>query len=1144
MSSLTNICRVVLVLAGISLVICRSHAGTDCNCAKTGSFIGANQGAGVEISQDSISPNGKYRVTVTGTGPFDIAVRRISDDSLRYTTNLSNGNWGFSPDEDRFIYHYDLTGVHNVVLIDLSVSPAQKTPLAAVTTSSSRILFTPFGDYVLYAALTSPTHTLLNIFEARTGIRVYNSEFDFQAVAGSGDTWGMVDWGFSPDSSSRTFVYAFGTGQSSVQWQMINLQSQAKVLDLTLTGISSFWKFSPCGDVLGIVEQTDLYFINVRLYKTISTQAPLYSQTLSFGDPIEFRTTASSHIIKVVTTDHIMSSNTASAVCTIEPISLILNPRTVIGGQASTGTVVLNNPAAVGGRVVTLSSNNTGAATVPPSVTVPAGQISNTFTVQTSSVNSIQSAVISATAGGVTRRDTLTVSPISLASFSLSSGGVLGGDSVTATVTLNTQAGSGGKLITLTNSNAAVATVPTGVLVPEGFQSKTFTIYSVPVETFDSTIITASAGGVVKSKTLTILAFPTIGMVKDTVIGGNITTLIASLSVPAPAGGVLIELQSSFDSIAHPLSPGGIGEGQTQVSFPVFTHGVGTEVSVTISATNARLPRTASFYVIPAHLSSFTSLPDKGCVAGEQSGFTKKFIAGKPILLKTSLDGEAPPAGALVRYSSDKPGVLAIPDSMNIPYRDWEHSFAVISPAAVTSPEQVILTAAYRSKTLHDTITIIPAPHYTFVDLGEIGDSTSRAIAINNSGKILGASNDETMERPFLWVNGVRTLLTFPPGLVNPDAKGMNDSDVIVGTAYDNTDNLQRAVVWKKDTTIILPKLPGYVQSIATAINNSGDVVGLSDVNVNGIVIPNEPRATLWRDTTITDLGTLPSDLYGIASDINASQQIVGSSFRLSPSYNVHPTSSFSWQNQQISTVNFGGNEANALNDSGEIAGNYTDETGWYTYSTVDDERTDFNNLPPFYQTKAQDINSSGIVVGKTWMYDEETFSHAFIYISGFLYDLNCLTTLPPGYVLKSAVSINNAGQIVGVGRIAAGWFRERAFLLNPVGGVTNVHDHHGHDRPLPTLYALNQNYPNPFNPSTTIGYELPNRSVVSLKIYNVVGQLVATLTDGIEDPGYKHVKFNAHSLSSGVYFYRLEATSLEKTGASISQMRKLLLIK
>ena len=340
----------------------------------------------------------------------------------------------------------------------------------------------------------------------------------------------------------------------------------------------------------------------------------------------------------------------------------------------------------------------------------------------------------------------------------------------------------------------------------------------------------------------------------------------------------------------------------------------------------------------------------------------------------------------------------------------------------------------------------------------------------------------------------------------------------------------------------MLLELPGYVKTIATAINKSGDVVGFSDVH--GIVVPNEPRATLWHDTTISDLGTLPSDLYGIASDINASQQIVGSSFRLSPRYNINRTSSFSWQNQQISTVILGGNEANALNDSGEIAGNYTDETGWYTYSTMDVELADFKNLPPFYQTKAQDINSSGIVVGKTWMYDEGSLSNAFIYISGFLYDLNCLTTLPPGYVLKSAVSINNAGQIVGVGRIAAGWFRERAFLLNPVGGVTDVHEHHGHVRPLPTSYALNQNYPNPFNPSTTIRYELSNRSVVLLKIYNVVGQLVATLTDGIEDAGYKHVKFNAHNLSSGVYFYRLEANSLEKTGASFSQVRKLVLRK
>jgi glucuronoarabinoxylan endo-1,4-beta-xylanase len=76
----------------------------------------------------------------------------------------------------------------------------------------------------------------------------------------------------------------------------------------------------------------------------------------------------------------------------------------------------------------------------------------------------------------------------------------------------------------------------------------------------------------------------------------------------------------------------------------------------------------------------------------------------------------------------------------------------------------------------------------------------------------------------------------------------------------------------------------------------------------------------------------------------------------------------------------------------------------------------------------------------------------------------------------------------------------------------------------LPTTYSLHQNFPNPFNPSTTISYDLPTRSVVTLKIFNVLGQEVATLVNGEVQAGRHQVQWDARRLSSGVYFYRLQA--------------------
>jgi len=103
-------------------------------------------------------------------------------------------------------------------------------------------------------------------------------------------------------------------------------------------------------------------------------------------------------------------------------------------------------------------------------------------------------------------------------------------------------------------------------------------------------------------------------------------------------------------------------------------------------------------------------------------------------------------------------------------------------------------------------------------------------------------------------------------------------------------------------------------------------------------------------------------------------------------------------------------------------------------------------------------------------------------------------------------------------------WNNTSLWLWTWVGNKMVVDD--VNDSPVPSTFALEQNYPNPFNPTTNITYSLANSSVVTLKVYDVLGREVAVLVNKIENAGAHTVSFNGSGLSSGIYFYKLEAGS------------------
>jgi LmbE family N-acetylglucosaminyl deacetylase len=184
---------------------------------------------------------------------------------------------------------------------------------------------------------------------------------------------------------------------------------------------------------------------------------------------------------------------------------LSVSQGSVTGGTGLTGTVTLSGPAPAGGAQVALSDNS-GAASVPASVTVAPGTTSASFSVGTSAVAASTSVTISASYGGGSQSVSFTVLPAALVSLSLNPGSVVGGPLLgnsTGTVTLNGPAPAGGAVVTLSDNSAACSR-PATVTIPAGASSANFTVTTGIVLVTATCTVTGTYQGTSRSANLQI----------------------------------------------------------------------------------------------------------------------------------------------------------------------------------------------------------------------------------------------------------------------------------------------------------------------------------------------------------------------------------------------------------------------------------------------------------------------------------------------------------------------------------------------------------------------------------------------------------------------------------------------------------------
>jgi len=131
--------------------------------------------------------------------------------------------------------------------------------------------------------------------------------------------------------------------------------------------------------------------------------------------------------------------------------------------------------------------------------------------------------------------------------------------------------------------------------------------------------------------------------------------------------------------------------------------------------------------------------------------------------------------------------------------------------------------------------------------------------------------------------------------------------------------------------------------------------------------------------------------------------------------------------------------------------------------------------------------------------------------------DSSAQRSLYPGYTTRT-IGVTTRVLAVWTNGSAAPYTIASTYIDNPLPKVSTSRER------TPSTYELEANYPNPFNPSTLIRYQLPADVNVRLKVFNVLGEEVETLVDGFQSAGQRSAIFNAMSLPSGVYFYRLQA--------------------
>jgi probable HAF family extracellular repeat protein len=361
------------------------------------------------------------------------------------------------------------------------------------------------------------------------------------------------------------------------------------------------------------------------------------------------------------------------------------------------------------------------------------------------------------------------------------------------------------------------------------------------------------------------------------------------------------------------------------------------------------------------------------------------------------------------------------------------------SDPEATSPETAAPEPARAARSSRETpFGTAAAQRFTIRDLGTLGGTASGALAVNEAGQVAGWSlTSSGLRHAFLYRDGVMTDLGALGGKTSW-ACALNDQGQVVGWLR----TARRVVcpfLYDQGIMRTLGTFGGR-ETLALGLNNVGHIVG------SGWTAGGAERAFLSRDGALRDLGTLGGS-FSEAHGINSVGQVVGAA---GTRYDWF-THAFLWSEGRMEDLGtLGGDQsvATGINDAGQVVGwSNTASKAEHAFLYSEGEMRDLGTLGG-QNSHAAAINSAGQVVGVSWIVKRSVSRgfgrmRAFLCQGGVMVDVNRLIPAESGWMLVAAQDINDAGQIVGMGR-----FRDqtRAFLLTPLpqrsfaGGRTHRH--------------------------------------------------------------------------------------------------------